>query len=80
MVAPCVPSTFSSAHRISGTVLFTASSPSISTVSFSLPTESALPRLKSIVPRKTFFAASASAPDARISLSVFLPKWLTTML
>ena len=45
----------------------------MSTVSFSLPTEFDEPVLKSIVPRKTFFAASLSAPDVSISHSVFLP-------
>ena len=73
MVAPWVPSTFSSAHRIRGTVLFTASSPSMSTVSCSLPTESDEPVLKSMVPRKIFFAASFRAPAALIWLLVFSP-------
>ena len=63
---------------MTGTVLFTASSPSISTVSCSLPTDPDDPRLKSIVPRKIFFAASFSAPDALISHFVFFPQWLTT--
>ena len=45
----------------------------MSTVSFSLPTEFDEPVLKSIVPRKTFFAASLSAPEVSISQAVFLP-------
>ena len=43
----------------------------------SLAGDGAEPRLKSMVPRKTFFARSISAPEAWISLTVLLPSCST---
>ena len=75
MVAPWLPATSSSSHRMVGTVLLSTPWLASSTVSRSEPSDPLQPWTRSMVPRRTFFAVPVRTPLASMFETVLRPRW-----